>query len=133
MYTGIHEINKRLQPVFDKYRDAILFAYLFGSAIEDSIYPPHDIDIAVFFTPESGSELYNTRFLLHGDICRSLKTNNVDVIVLNTLSNLIMCDEIVRKGVLIFERDKARREEYELKVLHDAIDFKRQRFVNMGI
>jgi len=60
-----------------------------------------------------------------------LKRNDIDMVVLSKETNLILLDQIIRRGIL-FEGDKERREEFEQKILHLAIDFKTQRLANMG-
>jgi len=42
------EIKEQLIPVFEKYRDRVVFAYLFGSTAKGDVYPFGDLDIAVF-------------------------------------------------------------------------------------
>ena len=126
-------IKEALSGVFDRYRGRVLFAYVFGSAAVEETTPMSDLDIAVFLS-EGTREFYSdTRLSLYADLCRVLKRNDVDLLVLNTAGNLILLDEIVRKGVLLYDDAVEVREVFEVRVIHEAIDFKHQRLEVMGI
>ncbi|MFZ6016093.1 MAG: type VII toxin-antitoxin system MntA family adenylyltransferase antitoxin [Nitrospirota bacterium] len=124
-------IKDILEPIFDKHR--VLFAYLFGSTSQDNVQPSSDIDIAVFLPAGTGQSYFDIKLSLYADFCRALKRNDIDVIVLNTATNLMLLDDITRHGIIIYERDTDLREDFELKVLHQALDFKKQRLVVMGV
>jgi UDP-N-acetylenolpyruvoylglucosamine reductase len=66
-------------------------------------------------------------------LCRVLKRNDIDVIVLNTTTNIVLLDEIIRGGIVLVDRDVDLREEFEQKILHQAIDFKEQRITFIGV
>lgn len=127
------DIKKMLVPVFTKYENHVAFAYLFGSIAKNNVSPLSDIDIAVFLYGGQKKLYYDIKFSLYSDISRILKTNDLDVVVLNTTSNIMLLDEIIRYGTVLFDGDKNLREEYESKVLHNAFDFKEQRLVVMGV
>ena len=67
------------------------------------------------------------------DFCRVLKRNDIDVVVLNTTTNIVLLDEIIRGGIVLVDRDIDLREEFEQKILHQAMDFKEQRIVFLGV
>jgi predicted nucleotidyltransferase len=133
MVSGTQEIRAALMPVFEKYAGKVSFAYLFGSTAKGEIRPSSDVDIAVFFRHESAVFLFDLRLSLHADACRALKRSDVDVLALNTTRNIVILDEIVRNGLLLFEDDPEARTEFEVSVLHDAIDFKTQRYAVIGV
>lgn len=120
-------ILKTLATVFEGYGDAVAAAYLFGSTAKGEAGPLGDVDVAVLFSAKACGSLLDLRFRLQVDLCRALKRNDIDLFVLNTAANLIIKDEIVRKGVVIFEGDPEAKEEFELRVIHSCIDFKTQR------
>ena len=128
----VDDIKKDLFSVFDKYKQSFVFAYLFGSSTQKDGYPPSDIDIAVFVRAERSQSHFELKPSLHGDICRALKNKRIDLVVLNSTTNLLLVDEIVRKGILLIDQDRDLREEFELEVLHQATAFKEQRFTTMG-
>lgn len=62
-----------------------------------------------------------------------LKRNDVDLVVLNTIRNEMLTADVIRNGIVIIDRDTKAREDYEIKRLHESIDFKMHRFAVMGI
>ena len=127
-----HNIKNLLQPILEKYRDKIISAYLFGTGATGEMHPRSDIDIALLFSGTTGSYV-DLKLSLYADFCRVLKRDDIDVLVLNTANNLILLDQVIRLGIVLFDRDKDLREEFEHRILHRTIDFKKQRFANMGI
>ncbi|MDT8316786.1 MAG: nucleotidyltransferase domain-containing protein, partial [bacterium] len=77
--------------------------------------------------------IFNAKLSLHGDICRALNRNNIDLVVLNTVANEMLIEDIIRHGVVIYDHDSDAREDYEVTSLHRAIDFKTQRLAVMGV
>ncbi len=120
-------------PVFEKYRKDIIFAYLFGSYAKDGLTPLSDIDIAVFLEKGTKQSYFDLKLSIHADFCRMLKRDDVDVVILNTVNNIVLLDAIVREGKILFERDRVLREEFEIRTLHQAIDFKEHRKAIMGV
>lgn len=129
----LKDIKDILSPIFERYKDHIAFAYLFGSAALGSLTPLSDIDIAVYLYGKERKAYYDTGLSLHADICRALKKNDVDLVILNTVKNIILLDEIARNSIVLFDKDKNLREDFEHRVLHRAIDFKEQRKAIIGI
>lgn len=125
-------IEKPLQPVFLKYSNDIVAAYLFGSAARREITQKSDIDIAVFLRGARRDSVLDLRLSLHADLCRALRRDDIDLVVLNTSANLVLLDEIVRSGILLFDGDTDVREEFESRTLHDSIEFKQHRLKVMG-
>src|SRR3989304_3389948 len=84
----------------------------------------------VFKTTKSTSFLFKA---LHMSPCRALNRNDVDLVVLNTVANNMLIEDIIRHGVVIYDHDIDAREDYEVTSLHQAIDFKTQRLAVMGV
>jgi predicted nucleotidyltransferase len=133
MAKGSTDIKALLLPVFERHAEKIVFAYLFGSAATDELTPLSDIDIAAYLSRGTREFYSDTRLSLHADLCRALQRNDVDLVILNTSGNIILQDEIVRNAIVLYESDVDAREEFEVKVLHRAIDFREQRLAVMGI
>lgn len=137
VYTGermsIKNIKKTLLPVFEKYGDQVVFSYLFGSAAREKPSPLSDIDIAVYLSKNNSRDFFELKLSLHADICRALGRNDVDIVVLNTAVNLMLLDDIIRNGIVLHDGEIEAREAYEGRVIHQAIDFKAQRFAIMGM
>lgn len=125
-------IKELLIPVFNKYESHVVFAYLFGSAAKDSQTPLSDIDIAVFLSDDRKKSFFDTKLSLHADFCRIIERNDIDVVVLNTATNIMLLEQIVNNGIVLFDTDIDLRKEFEQKVLHRSIDFKEQRMALMN-
>jgi hypothetical protein len=132
MILSKHIINS-LSDVFERHNKQVIFAYLFGSAAHDDMSTLSDIDIAVFLYEGNEKSYFDIKLALYADLCRNLHRNDIDVVVLNTTRNIILLDEIIRYGKVLYGRDSGLRMDFEHKVLHRAIDFKQQRFSIMGI
>jgi hypothetical protein len=125
-------LSKQLEPVFAKYGAQVLFAYVFGSAAEGSVGPLSDVDLAIYVKDPDGFSL-NDKLLIHADCCRVLKRNDIDLVILNQTRNLMLLDQITRKGNLIWEKDSDARIIFELKIQHVGIDFQFQRQRELGV
>lgn len=125
------QIKTLLKPVFEKYTE-ILAAYLFGSCAAEDETALSDIDLAIFVeNPKSFS--LTDKLAVHADCCRILKRNDLDLVVLNQTRNLILLEQIIKTGIIIWNQNSPLFDEFELKTLHFAQDFKYQRFREMGV
>ncbi|GBE00511.1 nucleotidyltransferase domain protein [bacterium BMS3Abin07] len=125
--TGI--LLSGIGKVLDSHGN-IEFAYLFGSYADGNAFPASDIDIAVYLS--SGPAGLNDELVLHTMLSRELKCNNVDLIMINNTRNIILLEDIIKNGKVIYDKNSPLREQFELKVFHSAIDFKFQRKVFAG-
>ncbi|MEN2994060.1 MAG: nucleotidyltransferase domain-containing protein [Thermodesulfovibrio sp.] len=107
----------------------IEFAYLFGSYAKGGYTSKSDIDVAVYFASNPSLDI---ELSLHVFLTRKLKTDRIDLLVLNRVKNLILLEEVVRQGKLIYDRNPTLRKLFEYKTIHDCIDFKFQRKVFAG-
>ena len=120
-----------LQNVFIKYKQ-ISFAYLFGSTATGQQTALSDVDIAVYLRKSSRFSFDDT-LSFHGDCCRVLKRNDVDVLILNTTKNLILLEDIIHHGHIIYNIDSMLLNDFELRTLHIASDFRWQRLREVGV
>jgi predicted nucleotidyltransferase len=120
--SGKTGIGEKLQPVLERHRDKVAFAYLFGSTLSHQGRPLSDIDIAVYTSNKKKSNFLEIKFALYADFCRALNRNDIDVVLLNTAKNIILLENIVNEGLVIFEtpRGEITRRDFELKVRHMA-------------
>jgi predicted nucleotidyltransferase len=127
------ELEEKLKKAFKELENSgeikIEFAYLFGSYAEGTYTFKSDIDVAIYFTlnPSVDDEL-----TLHAFLTRQLKTDKIDLLALNRAKNLILLEEIVRKGKVLYDRNPELRKMFECKIIHSAIDFKTQRKIFAG-
>jgi predicted nucleotidyltransferase len=126
-------ISDKLRPVFEKYCSSLAAVYLFGSTVTGEATQRSDLDIAVLIKSDTDIIDTSLRFKLFADISRILQRNDIDIVILNSSSNMILQDEIIRKGLVIFEADSETRDRYEEKILHCCIDFRYQRLMFMGV
>ncbi len=127
--TKLSELKDMLSQVMSRSQD-VLFAYIFGSHITGMTTGSSDLDIAVYLDKKHAD--IDDYLSLHSALSRALKTDKIDLVLLNNANNLILLDSIVRYGILVIDKDKERRKEFELRVLHSAIDFKEQRKAIIG-
>ena len=102
---------------FLKEEENILFGYLFGSCANGTAYKQSDVDIALYFKD------YN--FDIYADIVHRLEKllhQKVDLVVLNKARNLYLLEEIIRESILLKEHPD--RDDFELKKIHQVLDFK---------
>jgi len=127
----VDRLKKSLQPVFKKYEKQIVFSYIFGSMVTGGYdLAKSDIDLA-FYLDSDALDL-DFQLSLMADCGRALKSDRLDLVILNQIKNLILAEEIVRTGQVIFERDKEKRDLFELKIIHQAIDFQEHRKMVIG-
>ena len=133
MERGIGNIIGASTPVWEKYAGQVLFAYLFGSSAGSDCGPLSDMDIAVYFAAYGGPDRFENGLALHADLCRALKRDDIDLVVLNGASNIMLVEEIVRRGIVLRDEAPDVREDFELAALHRAIDFRTHRRAVMGL
>lgn len=90
-------------------RDEILEAYLFGSRARGRAQPDSDIDVAVCVDAGKARALggsWGYRAALATDLMAALRTNDVDVVVLNDAPPLLY-RRVLRDGIRVSSRDLA--------------------------
>jgi predicted nucleotidyltransferase len=115
------ELSK-LKKIFEKIREVKL-VYFYGSRAEGKAGPLSDYDFAVYVQTGRKKTAFDIRLRLMGEIGRLLKTDHVDVVVLNDLENTEMSYLIIAKGKLIFEREPY-KVLIEPRILHEYFDFR---------
>ncbi len=126
----LQDLVARAVRSFDR---RVVAVYLFGSMAEGDATPSSDIDLAALLDPSEKSSFFDLRMALYAALSRALKTNAIDLTILNTLDNLFILDDILRRGRLLYETQSDLRQDFEQRMLHQAIDFKEQRLRVMGI
>jgi len=129
----IPKLKRTLLPIFLLYPKEIIAAYIFGSTVKGTMSSSSDIDIAVLLRSGDKKKGATLKFRLYADLCRKLKSNDVDLLLLNLSGNLVLNNEVIRQGEVIYSSDDEAREEFELKILHRHTDFRSQRRYNMGV
>lgn len=107
--TGSGEAIKKLKAYFQK-RDDVVMAFLFGSQAKKRAHSGSDWDIAVYFKPLSNEKLeyeeterdYPEENRIWADLTVLLKTDNVDLVVLNRAPASI-ADSAIRGEQLVIK------------------------------
>ena len=113
---------ENLQKIFQLYPE-IKLVYLFGSQVTKNTGPLSDYDFAVYFDDKlNKKEIFEIKFLLHDKLSRELKTDNLDIVILNLTQGPELKYNIIKNGKLIYEI-----EPYcvivEPKILNSYFDF----------
>ncbi len=83
----------------------VKLAYLFGSRATTTPGPLSDYDFAFYLDCHDKNKMNDTRYLLMDKISQFLKTDHIDVVILNLLESPEMKYNIIREGTLFFEKE----------------------------
>ena len=86
--------------------EEIVFAYVFGSYGLERPDPLSDVDIALYLV--SAERIWKKKMKLIGDITAILKTDEVDLVILNE-APLSLCYQVLRTGKLLFSKNEPSR------------------------
>ena len=100
-------------------REDIAFAYLFGSLAQNKATHLSDVDIAVYLT-EGG--FADKRFQILGNLIDILKTDNIDLVILNTAPPSLRMKIIQTKKVLA-DNSPYIRHAFESATMRTYFDF----------
>lgn len=89
-------------------------AYLFGSLALGRAAPHSDVDIAVLLQEMGRQAMWERRLQLMGELER-FGNQKVDVVILNT-APLLLRHQVLSTGRLLYERDRAARVEFQVRV-----------------
>lgn len=119
--------GQRLKATSDHIADALsalaedlCCAYLFGSRARGRAGPASDIDLAILLAADPPPTLEG----LHLDLADRLSAElgcRVDLVVLNR-APVDLIHRILRDGMLVFERDRAARVRFEVRVRNEYFD-----------
>lgn len=101
----------------------IVLAYIFGSAATDTRGPMSDYDFAVYLDEPDKKKRYDIKFSLMGKLSQALKTNKVDVAVINDTDNVYLKHAIISEGKLLFGKEP-HKVIVEPKILNEYFDFR---------
>lgn len=105
--------EKRLREALEA-RPEVVFAYLFGSAVEGSRHGRSDVDVAVYLDPqrraEDGGAAAELRMLtvLRASLQDAVPQYDLDLIPLNRAPPLL-ADRVLRYGRLLVSRNEKQR------------------------
>jgi predicted nucleotidyltransferase len=105
--TLIEELRRLLEPDTD-----ILFAYLYGSSVNNPDLFQSDIDVGVYLKPGDLKEYVKKEEQLTAFLVSHLHNDRIDLRIINALP-LLLKYSILRDGILIFSRDELERVDFE--------------------
>lgn len=103
-----------------KEDEDIIFAYIFGGYGKGKINPLSDFDIALFL--KENLDFFDKKISLNSLITSILKTDEVDIVILNNAPCLFVMN-ILKSGKLLFSKDERKRIDFVVKNMKEYFDF----------
>lgn len=113
--------REQLMAIFALYPE-IKLVYFFGSRATGESGPMSDYDFAFYLDERDIKKIYDIKFELQDKISSIFKTDNVDIVMLNTTEGSELKFNIIKDGELIYciEPFKVL---IEPKILNEYFDF----------
>ena len=123
MNLNPQQLQDSLKAYFAPQSDVVL-AYLFGSHATGRAGPLSDVDVAVLLAGQpSAHACFDRRLDIIGGLMSLLRTNDVDVLVLNQ-ATLVLRYQVVRSGILVHCADRQAAVGFRVETLNLYFDFK---------
>lgn len=120
LQTDLEQLEQKLREFFSGIENVTL-AYLFGSTVRGDSNCLSDIDIAVLFDDALlQKESFDLQLELISKLTEVLKTDNIDLVVLND-SPLLLTYNIIRDGIIL-KSDEPLRVKFETKIMSRYLD-----------
>lgn len=113
---------KKLKKVFEA-EPKVRLAYFFGSAATGEKGPLGDYDFAVYFGERNKRQNFGVQSRLIASLSRALDTDKVDVAVLDNIDSPEFKYNVIKDGIIVFEREPA-RVFLEPRILNEYFDFR---------
>lgn len=113
---------EQIKSVFEIYPE-IKLVYFFGSKSKGEEGPLSDYDFAVYLDEKDKKKMFDIKFKLHDKLSRLLKTDKIDVVILNITEGPEIKYEIIKEGKLILEKEPF-KVLVEPKILNEYFDFR---------
>lgn len=114
----------KLKSIF-KSVPAVKSAYIFGSRATGKAVKNSDYDFAVLFDGSLSKEnRFDLKLELMAKLSRALRTDAVDVVVLNDVSSLFFKYIILKEGKSIYQKSDLETAEFESRALGLYFDFR---------
>ncbi|MBU4360586.1 nucleotidyltransferase domain-containing protein [Patescibacteria group bacterium] len=118
----LKKLIKKVKPIFEK-NPVIKLVYLFGSQANGNTGPMSDYDFAIYLDEKDKTKMFEIKLELIGKLSLILKTDNIDVVILNLTESPELKYDIIKQGILILEKKPYKVIE-EPKILNRYFDFK---------
>lgn len=114
------ELREKLAAVLQADQSGAIAAYVFGSTARGGATALSDIDVAVLWDRTPASTLSGERLELEGALEQQVG-RPVDVVALNT-APADLVHRVLRDGVIVLDRDPARRIRFEVARRNEYFD-----------
>ena len=123
--ADIGHIIQSLRRYFEEKKEVEL-SYIFGSTVSGKANALSDIDIAVLIDRKQiEKELYPYGYKAHiiADLMKLLKTNKVDLVILNEAPPLLK-HRVLYTGKLVYSNNEEKRIQFQVECIDKYNDFK---------
>lgn len=119
-----HNMMKQaqLQIILKKFKN-IKLAYLFGSQARGNAGQLSDYDFAVYLDEQNRIKRTDIKLDLMAKLRRTLKTEKIDIVILNDIDQPELKYHIIQDGKLIYQEEPYRLM-IEPKILNEYFDFR---------
>jgi predicted nucleotidyltransferase len=114
---------KKIKSIFAAYPE-IKLVYFFGSRTTKIHGQLSDYDFAVYFDVRDKHRMYDIKFELTDKISRYLKTDMIDIVILNLTRSPELKYQIINGGRLIYEKEPF-KVLIEPRILNEYFDFQK--------
>ncbi|HHT9137889.1 MAG: nucleotidyltransferase domain-containing protein [Candidatus Brocadiales bacterium] len=101
----------------------VVFAYLFGGLARGKVLPLSDVDIAIYMAEDA--EIAQEKLEILGKLNEFLKTDEVDLVVLNT-ATLPLAARIIKNKIILVDKMPFTRHAFESLIMREYFDFSRK-------
>ncbi len=116
-----NEIIEAVRSII-QFHPEIKLAYLFGSQVTGNTGEMSDFDFAFYIDEKDTKSLYDLKFILMDEISRTLKTDKVDIVILNLTESPELKYNIIKEGTLFFSEEPF-QVLIEPRILNEYFDF----------
>ncbi len=113
---------EKIKEVFSQYSQVKL-AYFFGSRARGNISPLSDYDFAMYLDEKDSIKMYDIQYAILADLSRLLKTDNIDLVILNRTNSPLLKYNIIKESELLIEREHF-KVLIEPRILNEYFDFR---------
>lgn len=113
---------EKILAIFKSYSE-IRLVYFFGSKANNNDGPLSDYDFAIYLDEKNKNRISEIKLELLSKLNKELKTDRIDLVILNTAESPELKYNIIKEGKLIFEKEPFKIL-VEPKILNEYFDFK---------
>jgi predicted nucleotidyltransferase len=112
---------ENLRSIFRKHPE-IKLVYFFGSKSVGKDGPLSDYDLAFYLDQRDKQKMFDLKLSLIAEISHLLKTDKIDVVILNLAESPELKYSIIKEGKLIYEIEPY-KVQIEPRILNEYFDF----------